>query len=135
MATKPRHRKTEMQLWVVDNRKRLDLESSDLAAATGVSIDTARGWESRGRPSEDAIEKLERLFGRPAPVEEGQSGDPALAAAIRALTDELQEMRRERGRVADLELTVAGLTERLLVVEREALRAPVPPRVEAGSGR
>jgi DNA-binding transcriptional regulator YiaG len=68
MATKPRHLKTPIQLWVADNRKRLGLTPADLAALTGVTVDTARGWESRGAPSQDAIETLTRRFGVKPPV-------------------------------------------------------------------
>lgn len=88
MATKPRHLKTPLQLWIADNRKRLGLTPGDLAALTGVTQDTARGWESRGKPAVDALAVLERRFGQPAPTEaalpEGQS---ALVAEIRALRE------------------------------------------------
>lgn len=63
MATKARHLKTPLQLWIADQRKAHGLTPGDLAALTGVSEDTARGWESRGRPSEDAIAVLERRSG------------------------------------------------------------------------
>lgn len=70
----------------------------------------------------------------PAPTEI-ETGEPSLAGAIRALTDELRAMRQERGRIADLEQTVAGLTARLLAVERATSREREAPPVGAGSGR
>lgn len=98
MATKARHLKTPLQLWVADNRKRLGLTPTDLAQATGVTVDTARGWESRGRPSEDAISVLERRFGTRAPRDEQAAGTDLseLAAAIHALAQSIQEERSER---------------------------------------
>ena len=42
MATKPRHLKTPLQLWIADHRKALELSSLDLANLTGVTEDTAR---------------------------------------------------------------------------------------------
>lgn len=99
MATKPRSRKTETQLWVYDNAKRLGLSDADLGRATGVEPGTARAWFSRGKPNADAIAALERLFGRPAPIEDepaGIGGD--VAAAIRdqtaALTSAIQVLQQ-----------------------------------------
>jgi hypothetical protein len=94
MATKARHKKTAIQLWVADNRKAGGYSSADLAAWTGVTTDTARGWESRGRPGEDAIAILERKFGKPAPGGEDRSlGDQSdLAAAIRENTAMLERV-------------------------------------------
>ena len=96
MATKPRHLKTPLQLWIADHRKALELSSLDLANLTGVTEDTARGWESRGRPSQDAIEKLEKRFGEPAPEGDrpiGVGDQAALVDAIRDLVDELRLSR------------------------------------------
>ena len=100
MATKARHLKTPMQLWIADNRKRLKEEPADLARLTSVTVDTARGWESRGRPSEDAIAILERHFGQPAPRAEREAPQDELVAAIRdqtaAITALIEELRAER---------------------------------------
>lgn len=96
MATKSRHLKTPLQLWIADNRKRVGLSPADLGRLTGVTEDTARGWESRGRPSEDALAVLERRFGEPAPREAGQAATGDLAAALLALADELRASREER---------------------------------------
>lgn len=123
MATKARHKKTPMQLWVVDNRKRLGLDPADLAALAGVSEDTARGWESRGRPSEDAIVRLEQRFGVPAPrQDEGIGGDQsaviaaleraierqtqAIVAAIGARDSTLENLLHELGRYRSDQLGV-----------------------------
>lgn len=96
MATKARHKKTAMQLWVGDNRKAGGYSSKDLAEWTGVTTDTARGWESRGRPSEDAIRILERRFGKPAPDDDGAPADQSdLAAAIREQTDAINALVQE----------------------------------------
>lgn len=117
-----------MQLWVADNRKAGGYSSKDLADWTGVVVDTARGWESRGRPSEDAIRILERKFGKPAPdAEVEQAGDSELAAALSGLAEELRLSRESRAvleqKVEDLRLVVAGLTERALQGDP---RRPVP---------
>lgn len=85
MATKSRLLKTPTQLWVADNRKAKGLTPADLAQATGVTTDTARGWESRGRPSEDAIEVLERLFGVRAPRDDQAVTVTDLAAVVAAI--------------------------------------------------
>ena len=94
MASKPRHLKTALQLWIIDNRKRLSLEPEDLAELTGVTPATVRGWESRGKPSEDALAILERRFGVAAPREvQAGGGDMAeLVAAIRAQTDAITDL-------------------------------------------
>ncbi len=102
MATKPRHLKTAIQLWVGDQRKAGGYSSKDLADWTGVTVDTARGWESRGRPSEDALAILERKFGRQAPRGEGLAavGDPAalisaMTGALLAQTQALTDLRAD----------------------------------------
>jgi transcriptional regulator with XRE-family HTH domain len=95
MATKPRHLKTPVQLWIGDKRKDLGLTPGDIATLTGVSEDTARGWESRGRPSQEAIAILERRFGEPAPADRPEYAAD-LAEALAALIDELGQMRQER---------------------------------------
>lgn len=100
MATKARHLKAPGQLWVADNRKRLGLTPADLATLTGVSIDTARGWESRGRPSEDAIGILERRFGVAFPRDEQAGGSQA--ELIAALRDHTAALDRQTARMADL---------------------------------
>lgn len=114
MATKPRHRKTETQLWVYDNAKRLGLTEDDLARATGVQPGTARSWFSRGKPNADAISILEKLFGRPAPRDEEPSGlGGDVAAAIRAQTDVLTqvlgELRLERVQRDVVQRQMAGV--------------------------
>jgi hypothetical protein len=85
-----------MQLWVMDNRKRLSESSADLARLTGVTLDTARAWESRGAPSADAIAILERHFGRPAPTAGAPSGDTpqGVPAAYLKAVNELVEIVR-----------------------------------------
>lgn len=85
MATKPRRLKTETQLWVYDNAKRLNLTDADLAKATGVETGTARSWFSRGKPNADAIAVLEQLFGRPAPQTDETAAPEGTAAIIAAL--------------------------------------------------
>ncbi len=125
MATKPRHLKTPLQLWIVDNRKRLGLTPADLARLTDVTPDTARGWESRGAPSADALAILVRTFGVPLPEEQQGYGDASLAAAVLELTGELRAWRVER------ESTEARL--RAVEAELESLRAR--PAAGASSGR
>ena len=138
MATKARHLKTPLQLWVADNRKRLGLSPADLAQLTGVTTDTARGWESRGRPSEDAISVLERRFGTRAPREEQASGGgmAELVAAIRDQTAAISELVAELRQGYDVRLAAVEAAVALLAREDdEGSRAPELPRVEAGSGR
>jgi transcriptional regulator with XRE-family HTH domain len=98
VATKARHLKTPLQLWIADNRKRLGLEPVDLARLTGVTEATVRGWESRGRPSEDAIAVLERRFGVAAPRGDQAVGTDLseLAASIRDLAQAIEAERAER---------------------------------------
>lgn len=92
MATKARHLKTPMQLWVADNRKRLGLSSADLATLTEVTTDTARGWESRGSPSQDAVDILVRRFGVPAPTAMASSGDATRQSELAALLESIREL-------------------------------------------
>lgn len=102
MATKPRYLKTPIQLWVADNRKRLGVTPADLASWTGVTEDTARGWESRGAPSQDAIEELTRRFGQKPPTTAGPGerdtfpGLADLAKAIENLAKQIDLDRQER---------------------------------------
>lgn len=107
VATKARHLKTPTQLWVVDNRKRLGLEPADLAQLTGVSEDTARGWESRGKPSEDALVLLERRFGVPRPKEEASPADQS------GIIDAIDRLTAAVARIEDRLDRVAGSTEGL----------------------
>lgn len=101
MATKPRAKKTPLQLWIVDSRKRLGMTPADLARTTGVSEDTARAWESRGRPGADALAILERLFGSAAPDGDQMTGADlsGVVAAIDRLTAavELQGRQQQEG--------------------------------------
>lgn len=129
VATKARHLKTPVQLWIADNRKRLNLSSLDLAKLTGVTEDTARGWESRGRPSEDALAILARTFGQPAPDApsvqvEDQS---ALIAAIADLVAEMRLTREEQARWN------RGVEETLAAVLQA--RKPATPTVDRGLRR
>lgn len=136
MATKARHLKTPMQLWVRDNRKRLGLSSADLAAWTDVSVDTARGWESRGRPSQDAIDILTVKFGVPPPPEAGPAGMDTLPAGLVALMENLIEEQRETRAMLERVLSrlageadPVGDARRSWVEEemaREATRSPLP---------
>lgn len=97
MATKARHLKTPLQLWIADNRKAKGLAPADLAQATGVTTDTARGWESRGAPSQDALSVLERVFGVSAPVGQAPVGDTAaIVAAIDRLTEAVERQTNAR---------------------------------------
>jgi hypothetical protein len=125
MATKARHLKTPIQLWVADQRKAGGYSSQDLADWTGVVMDTARGWESRGRPSEDALDILERKFGVKAPRDLADAPPVDqfdLASAIRdqtkAITDLVGLLRplveSHDQRVKDLAVAVGLLTERAL---------------------
>lgn len=106
MATKPRHQKTETQLWVYDNAKRLGLTEVDLAKATDVQPGTARSWFSRGKPNADAIPILERLFGRPAPAED-HAPDSDQAAVIAAL-DRLRESVDAQTRLLETAFAATG---------------------------
>lgn len=133
MATKPRHKKTDTQLWVYDNAKRLGLTDQDLARATGVEPGTARSWFSRGKPNADAVPILERLFGRPAPQEEaGPSalGEAGTAALVGLVTTMLEELRAERQARVEWE---QGFLEAMRELARGAARqgdlAPAPPAV------
>lgn len=104
MATKARYLKTPVQLWVADNRKRLGLTPRDIADLTGVTEDTARGWESRGSPSQEAIEVLTRRFGEKPPTMAGPSrGDTesGLADLIAQLIEEQRETRAMLREVLD----------------------------------
>ena len=126
MATKPRHEKTPTQLWVADNRKRLGLTPRDLAEMTGVTEDTARGWESRGKPSQDAIDILTRRFGvKPPDDRASPAGSDTLSAglvaqlqaqteAINALVEELRAARIDRDEFDELRETVHRLAEEAL---------------------
>lgn len=123
VATKPRHRKTAMQLWVADNRKALGKTSLEIATATGVTEDTARGWESRGSPGEDAITVLERLFGKPAPRDASAVGDQgALVTALTRQTEAIEalveEMRLARERDQDAAAAMMRAAEVLLSAQR-----------------
>lgn len=133
---KPRRDKTPIQLWVLDNRKRLKEESSDLAKLVGVTTDTARGWESRGRPSEDAIRILERHFDVAAPVA-GASGDtpaPAdlsdLYAKLDAQADAINELAAQVKRLADRSET--ELATALVELVRSGLLAGAPSESPVG---
>jgi transcriptional regulator with XRE-family HTH domain len=133
VATKARHLKTPVQLWIADNRKRLGLSSADLANLTGVSEDTARGWESRGAPAEDRLVLLEHRFGSPAPRHEASAGDQtALVEAIGDLVEEVRAEREERQRWqrAYVETLRAALAGQL---SEELLDALVPPPLEGAA--
>lgn len=95
MATKARRDKTPLQLWIGNKRKEHGLTTTDVAALTGVKESTARGWESRGRPSQEALAILERKYGEAAPGDTRENYGE-LAEAIAALIDELEAMRLER---------------------------------------
>lgn len=94
MATKARHLKTAIQLWIADQRKAGGYTSADLARWANVTVDTARGWESRGRPSEDAIAVLERHFGQTAPREERGDEPGVTAALVASLTAQTDALNR-----------------------------------------
>lgn len=145
MATKARHLKTPLQLWIADERKARGETPTDLARLTGVTEDTARGWESRGAPSADALAVLERHFGKPAPSsrEPGQSGDMAglVVAMTRALEAQTRALTLLASQVSAARSTAeqerAALTDMLadLGDELEALRAAVGSGAEvAGHG-
>jgi transcriptional regulator with XRE-family HTH domain len=119
MATKSRHLKTPTQLWIADNRKRLGLSSLDLATLTGVSEDTARGWESRGRPSEDALVILERRFGVPRPDDDGQSVG-VNADLVAAMDRQTAAIERQTAVMEALLSRLAGLQVPDPAMEREA---------------
>lgn len=108
-----------MQLWVADNRKRLGLTPLDIARLTGVTVDTARGWESRGAPNQDAIDVLVRRFGVPAPAGSGASDGPDLAGLLARLEDQAKAIDRL---AAAIELLV---TRPAPVIELAAARAAV----------
>jgi hypothetical protein len=92
-------------------------------------------------PTAAQADVLRRHFGDPAPMEDPapdrtpEAGSSDLAAAIRELTTELRESRRERAelvaKVHDLEQLVDGLVERGLAADR----APDAHGQSAGSGR
>lgn len=122
VATKARHLKTPLQLWIADERKARGETPGDLARLTGVTEDTARGWESRGAPSEDALAVLERHFGKPAPRERGAVGSGGdVAAAIdrqseimRELVEELRQARLDRALLNELQAQVQELHFRVV---------------------
>ncbi len=138
MATKARHLKTPLQLWVSDNRKK-GHTSEELAQRTGVTVDTARGWESRGRPSDDAIRDMERLFGVPAPRgDQAAGGLPELVVALMAQTQAMNELVLELRRERDFDVRLAaveGAVALQALPSAEGSQARALPRVEAGSGR
>lgn len=119
MASKARALKTPIQLWVADERKRLGMKPADIARLTGVTEATARGWESQGRPGQDAIAILERTFGSSAPDNERGEAPSDLASAIRDQTRAINELvdalRPMAGplaqQVADLQWAVQRLYE------------------------
>lgn len=119
---KPRIKKTAMQLWVADNRKRLTETPADIARLTGVTVDTARAWESRGSPNEDAIRVLERHFGVPAPTEAGGMGDTQPAGLDRLLEQ--------------LAAQTAAITRLAQAIEARTAQSPlVTPEQEAAMRR
>lgn len=129
MASKPRSQKTPTELWVTDGyaRLRADRQMSSKAVVAmvaelcDVSEATANGWQSRGRPNEDAIRILEGLFGTKAPDgERAVAGDAALAAALSRQADALADLakalvliRTDRAKLDQLEALVGSLVERL----------------------
>lgn len=123
MATKSRNLKTPLQLWVADNRKRLGLTPRDLAHLTNVTEATARAWESRGGPSEDALLILERRFGVNRP-ETGSAQEPSgdmamLVTEIRELVAVLHDSAADRTPAAEsLSSLIQGL-----IAEQVATRA------------
>jgi transcriptional regulator with XRE-family HTH domain len=147
VATKPRHLKTPTQLWIADNRKRLGLTPGDLARLTGVTEDTARGWESRGKPSQDAMDVLVRTFGVPAPDDMAGPGSdatlPGLAALIASqaeLTAAIRELAEAlRGSVPELDPLVQEAREAIRAVDPAAgkpqQRSTSPRRKRAGDRR
>lgn len=97
VATKPRHRKTPIQLWVFDHLSGSKALVEEIAREAGVSVDTVRGWQSRGRPSEDAIRIMERRFGEAAPTEDQPPADlSGVVAAIDRLTVAIERQTAER---------------------------------------
>ena len=133
---KPRHQKTATQLWVADNRKRLGETPADLARLTGVTTDTARGWESRGSPGEDALLVLERHFGVPRPTE--RSGDGSTTAGLSALIERLDKQAAAIDRLAaSVERLAQGQLspEELISLVRTMLGSAATGEVDAGTPR
>jgi hypothetical protein len=132
MATKARHLKTPVQLWIGDKRREFGLIPRDIAALTGVSEDTARGWESRGRPSQEALAILERRFGEAAPPERNEYvGNLAeLSSAVRELIVALRELVAEirRNRLSEPAVDVSGAQEAGFA---EGLRRGQTPPIDA----
>lgn len=135
---KGRDGKTEIGLWVADNRNRLGMSVPDLEGETGYSRSSIAKVEggSNKEPSKAIIGAIFRAlrkraaeigdvvpeppgYGETGPTREGEAG---LTQAISALVVELQAMRQER------ESFEARL--RALESEIESLRAP---REGAGS--
>jgi transcriptional regulator with XRE-family HTH domain len=147
VATKPRHLKTPTQLWIADNRKRLGLTPGDLARLTGVTEDTARGWESRGKPSQDAMDVLVRTFGVPAPDDMAGPGSdatlPGLAALIASqaeLTAAIRELAEAlRGSVPELDPLVQEARAEVDASDPDAgkprRQTTSPPRKRGGDRR
>jgi transcriptional regulator with XRE-family HTH domain len=135
MATKSRHLKTPTQLWIADNRKRLGLTPHDLAVLTGVTDDTARAWESRGKPSEDALRLLEQRFGQPRPSDATDLPSGDLATLIRAQTEAIDRQTAMLERVLTLLAGRQGATgDETEAAVAEALQR-TPAATERGSDR
>jgi transcriptional regulator with XRE-family HTH domain len=129
MATKPRYMKTPIQLWIGDRRRELGLTSADIAAMTGVSEDTARGWESRGRPSEEALAVLQRRFGEPVPADRETPADQA--ALIAALDRQTKAMEALVAMMAPVVLSQGRKLEKVEAV----LDGLVQRAMQDGAGR
>lgn len=57
-----------LQVWIRENRERLDLSQSRLARALDTTEKNVRNWESgRNRPSLGLLLRLHVLFGEPLP--------------------------------------------------------------------
>lgn len=130
MATKPRYLKTPIQLWVGDNRRDLGLTSADLAALTGVTEDTARGWESRGRPSEDALLILQRRFGKPIPDERSDVAADQ-AALVTALDRQSKAIETAVALVSPIVQAQARRLDKMEAVLEGLVRQAIPD----GDGR
>lgn len=119
--------------WLIEQRKRRGWKPEDVASRMDVAVPTVRGWESGRGIGPDSITRLEALFGVSAPGHSEQAGSD-LAAAIMALTRELQAAREERAAVArrldEMEAVLDGLVER---ARRDGGGLPSPLRTLGSS--
>jgi hypothetical protein len=107
--------KPPISAWIVAQRKLRDPEwkPRELAARLrdrGIRAEegTVRTWEAGRKPSDDAIAEMERLFGAPAPRDQGPGDLADLVAAVRELVEEVRLSRLAQDRNADVLAELLG---------------------------